>query len=339
MIVCSFEDRPNCLVGLKLMVLSVRQWCPDLPIELFMSVTDKSFSEWVGAIPGVHVNTDQLNASGWDVKPSIVLNLLERGHDEVVWIDSDIIVTRDFAARLGGLAPDRLALTQEALYEGHDTDGDALRARAWGFTVGRTVPFALNSCVIRATQSHIPLLRRWRDTLQDPRYVAAQKISFWDRPIHLLSDQEVLTALLTSQEFADVPLHFLTRGRDIVHFLGLSGFTSSERLGQLATGRPLFLHALGVKPWGPQPKPEPGHQLREAILGRYRDLSPYVDEARKYRHALGEDAGWMASQYASSAALRALGFGNPALVGLPIAAAMDAGRLARSLFRRSPTAH
>ncbi len=47
-------------------------------------------------------------------------------------------------------------------------------------------------------------------------------------------DQDVLTALLTSTEFADIPLKMLRRGKDIVQFDGVWGYTTTERLAEFA---------------------------------------------------------------------------------------------------------
>ena len=87
-------------------------------------------------------------------------------------IDSDIIVNFRFIYRLSGLDKNALVVTEEALLGRTDQRGraddnnNALRARLWGFRVGRRVPFVLNSAVLRVTPRHTPLLHRWRSLLE-----------------------------------------------------------------------------------------------------------------------------------------------------------------------------
>ena len=50
--------------------------------------------------------------------------------------------------------------------------------------------------VVIAWPDHLPMLEAWRGLLADPRYIEAQAAPWHERPLHLLSDQEVLTALL-----------------------------------------------------------------------------------------------------------------------------------------------
>ena len=77
----------------------------------------------------------------------------------------------------------------------------------------------------------------------------ANKMDWRQRPIHMQGDQDVLTALLTSTEFADIPLKMLRRGKDIVQFDGVWGYTTAERLRSLLGDGPTFIHCMGTKPW------------------------------------------------------------------------------------------
>ena len=90
---------------------------------------------------------------------------MDQGFEQIIWIDSDIIVTRDFTPILNTLDPHVIAIAEEALWGSYDYS-EALRARLWGFDVGRSLPFTLNTAVLRVTRLHYRLLQRWREILQ-----------------------------------------------------------------------------------------------------------------------------------------------------------------------------
>ena len=46
--------------------------------------------------------------------------------------------------------------------------GSAVRARGWDLPAGRAFPITLNTCVLRVTAAHVPLLRRWQGLLVGP---------------------------------------------------------------------------------------------------------------------------------------------------------------------------
>ena len=102
MIVCVHEDRAEYLVGLKLTVLSLVRYCPDLPVLISCPCPPDSFRHWVGTLPNVQLLTDpNLARLSWNVKPTILLHCLNEGHRNVIWIDADILINRDFRPRLG----------------------------------------------------------------------------------------------------------------------------------------------------------------------------------------------------------------------------------------------
>jgi hypothetical protein len=180
------------------------------------------------------------------------------------------------------------------------------------------------------TSAHRPLLERCRTLLADRRYRDAQAINWRKRPPHLLGDQDVLTALLGSAEYADIPVKYLRRGRDIVQYFGSYGYTLAERLQHLVHGMPPFVHAQGYRPWWP--KSEPGRDPYMKFNALYLELSPYTLLARRYRGELDGDD-WMDHGLGVNL-LRALGANRPPLVGLPLAAVADLVRLAKRALRR-----
>lgn len=281
-ILCIFETRASLATSLRLLLLSLDAHGSRLPIHLFYTAADDEFAAWVRRFPRVTLHREApVAAEGWNTKPTLLRHLLRHGEVDVVWLDSDIIVAAPIDALFSNIPKDIFVGTEEFCWA--KNQGSVIRTRGWGLEVGRDLSVTINSGVLRATTSHLDLLDRWAELLKDERYVEASKLDWQQRPMHLLTDQDVLTALLGAKEFRDVPLAFLERGRDIAQCINADGFTFSERM-MCMRRPPYFYHAQRPKPWD---------NTRE----RYRaDLvvSPHVAEARKYRDQLdGCDTSWM----------------------------------------------
>ena len=329
--ICVAEDREVCEPCLKLLLLSLNMHCPESEVSLFYPSAKDEFLSWVKKCPQVRLQGEHLKSGyGWNIKPQAIMSLMDRGFDEVIWIDSDIIVIRNPV--LSGLGRDILVATENTLVD-ERCDQNALRARLWGFPVGRVFPFSLNSCVVRVTKSHYPLMERWWELLQSPTYQKLQRKEWRQRPIHMLGDQDVLTALLTSQNFSDIPVEILRRGKDIIQFDGIYGYTVAERICNLLGYRPAFVHSCAGKPWSEGWKLNPTNGVREYIKKIYLDLSPYTLTAVQFRHELGLGTEWMDAHYGLSRILRAMGMGYPALVGFPMAVCADLARVVKYVGR------
>jgi hypothetical protein len=159
------------------------------------------------------------------------------------------------------------------------------------------------------------------------------------RPIHMRGDQDVLIALLTSTEFAQIPLKTLRRGKHIVQFDGVWGYTTAERTRNALGDGPTFIHSIGGKPWVARcwESDRPNH-LREYLKMVYLDVSPYTLSSAKFKEDLGSDTNWMCAHYKLSSVLRSLAMQHPALTGLPMAVFADITwlikRVHHSLFRQ-----
>jgi hypothetical protein len=332
LVVCIAEDRRSYECALRLLIASLIRHCPGLPIQLFAPDPSPPFREWLRARPEVTLNTRPIEGGlgGYDVKPQALIGLIERGFEQVLWIDSDVLVLSDFRPALDAIGPITFVTTEEALCSSHP-DPDALRARLWGFAVGRTLPFTANSGVIRASKAHLGLLRRWLALLGEPSYRAAQKRPWHERPLHLMGDQEVLTAVLASAEFADVPIKFIRRGSGIIQYFGSTGYTVRERLRHLFYREPFFFHSQGYKPWW-QPMAGRGHSFSDRFNSLYQEVTPYVILARPYSVDLESDD-WLEPRSAVGRVLRRLAFGQAPLFGLPLAILADAVRAAKNTGR------
>jgi len=291
MLVVVFEDRPAALVGVKLAVLSLRRHCPGGDVLAWVPGAPESFQAWARTVPGLRVRTHRrwVDGNGWNVKPSILLRLLQEKNDQVVWVDSDVLVTGDLLARLRELPDDALIATQEYFWGHHQ--GTDRRTAGLGLETGRVFPATVNSGVLRVLPQHESLLRRWSAVLTGPQYVAVQGLPARRRPVHYWGDQDVLAGLLGSRDFAAVPVSQLRRGSDIAQCFGPSGFTVRERI---VAGRrlPLVLHAMGEKPWTLRTGRRPGP--RGYFTRLHLELTPYTRVAREYRDRLGEGAAWTA---------------------------------------------
>lgn len=330
-VICIAEDRLSCEPAVRLLLMSLHRHCGDQRVELFFPPANRAFRSWLAQFPAVNLNATPVpGAWGWNVKPQAILTLFERGYDEVLWIDSDILVTRNFEKDFRDLPPRVMVLTEEALSGAHG-DPDGLRARLWGLRVGRSLPFTVNTGVLRATTSHADLLRRWVSLLEDERYRAAQRMNWFERPPHLLGDQDVLTALLASEEYVTIPIQFLRRGKNIIQFVPPRGYTLSERWYSILHEMPPFIHSQGVKPW----LRDQGAQSRrwyQFFDSLYVQLSPYTIAAREYRQGLA-DTRWMNANSLLGRVLRVCGLYYPPLTGLPLAVAVDTLSFTKRILR------
>lgn len=331
-VVCVAEDRRSCEPGLRILIASLAKTNPLVGICLFVPDPRPEFVRWLATFPRVRVNPQGGIADDWlgyNVKPAAIRAVLRQGHRDVLWIDSDVVVLRSLAPCLAGIDAETVVATEEALCVNHD-DPDALRARLWGLPVGRVLPFTLNTGVLRLTAAHLPLIERWLELLASDAYRSGQARGWQERAPHLLGDQEVFTALMASAEFARLPLRPLYRGRHIIQYFGLSGYTLGERLRHLLRP-PVFVHSQGSKPWW---RPRPAAGARGRLLDLYQQLSPYTLAARRHARAL-DDRSWLRPRSRLGAILALAGANRMPLVGLPIAAFADAARLARRVLPRA----
>jgi hypothetical protein len=281
--------------------------------------------------PQVQLRTDHLtNGYGWNVKPEAIVRMIDQGFDEVIWIDSDIIVNQDISRIFAQLKSDVLVATEDALGDQRD-DPNALRARLWGFSVGRVLPFVLNTGVLRITKDHRHLMERWWNLLRSTAYQDFQKKEWRQRPVHMRGDQDVLTALLTSTEFSEIPTRILWRGKQILQFNGIYGYTVLERMRNLLGDHATFIHSFAGKPWSERWQLNSSIDLRQYIKNVYLDLSPYTFSGMRFRNELECDTKWMEPHYLLSRILRGLGMGYPAFTGLPMAVFADLARLVKSI--------
>jgi hypothetical protein len=341
--VVMYEDRPRDLVGLQLAVASLLRHSPGCHVRVSVPGAPSLLVDWLLDHPSVEVvPADDLAGSGWNIKPELLRRTLRAGHESVCWLDSDMLVGGDLREALVSRAPSTLMVTDDFWYARERRT--AARTLAWGLVPGRVPGCAVNTGLVRVTGDHLPLLDAWQALLEDPRYLHAQSQPYADRPLHLLGDQEVLSALLGSRPWEHIALSWLRRGIDVAQCFGSAGFSPRERLSAARVAhRPLLIHAMGPKPWAVlrQP-PQPSRTARRERA--HMQLSTYTALAGGYDGELGHALDWTRLDLVAPLVVRAARTLDPALRELPLAvpeatiwqARRFAGSLRRALKRRVP---
>lgn len=332
-LVCTHDDRPQAQIGIKLLVLSLAEHCPEIDVLVSWPTPDPTFIAWLKTRPKVQVHVEpSYLGKEWNIKPDLLLHCLNRGYQQVVWIDSDVIVARDFRDLLSNVNEEKVVVAEDFYWATYAFPGGTVRTKLWGLHPGRPLPWTSNTGILRVTPAHIPLLQAWNTLLACPAYVKAHQRAWHTRPIHMVGDQDVLTALLSSERFSHIPVQFLHRGKDVIYNFGPSGYTTRERLDNLANPIPPFVHCSGPKPW------DAPHQVSlldnpKAYYARVSlELADYSRVARRYRQYFDQDAIAFDLKTLPARIFRWLAGKRIPLQGLPLAVFHGFGRRLRKAF-------
>jgi hypothetical protein len=312
-LVCLYEDRPYQIAGVKILLITLEQYCPTWPIRLQFPSAPDSFRAWLKRFPQVSLHEEKLTSGGsFNVKPSVLLDGLASGAEACLWLDTDVLVNGnlDFIA---ASSPETIVVTQDPWeYE----DGSTHRAKAWGLAPGRSLPGPLNSSVVYVTRRHEDLLQAWQRILTTQSYLAEQAKPVDARDRNVLSDQDGLSALLASGEFAEIPVVRLRHATQILQHHGAGAYGLPQRWSNLTLGMPPLIHAMGtVKPWRMPRQPRPLQSTRDYYERTYLELSPYVHFSREYQSLLDEDTDWLQVHTLSGRIGTIIGVNHPALKG------------------------
>lgn len=314
---CLAEDRAGAEIGIKLALLSLREHCPEAHVFLYRPQPIPEFRAWLRTQPHVTlIDHWPAGAQGWNCKPHTLLPILREGWHEAIWLDSDAMLAASLSPLLDSLQAEEILVAEEA--SSQPEKGTELRTRGWGFPVGRSLPCTLNSCILRVTAAHEPLLHRWQECLASAEYHRYDDRALMERPPHVRGDQDVLNALIGSAEFAHYPVRLLHTGREIIHCGGALGYSLGERLRGLFGPSPLILHAIGSKPWALLRADYPDHGWFVRLRQLLQELSPYVAAARQYRERVQEPCPWLDYHTLLGRILLVLGLGHHAVRGLPV---------------------
>jgi hypothetical protein len=303
--ICIHETRLEDEVGVKLLLLSLSAHHPDAQVFVSTSALSGRLNSWIKDHCNSHfidLGLDQ--GLTWNVKPALLLALLDSGLDEVIWLDSDLIITQPIARYFSSVPAEALVLAEE--YFTIRNRGIAPRARGWGLNVGRDLPYTPNTCVVRVTQCHRPLLVSWQRLLDRPDYVKLQGESWVGRPFYMMGDQDALGALLGSVDYKDVKISRLRRGRDIAQCFQADGYGPFERVQNFFAKLPPFVHAQGEKPWRSSARDK-----------TYQQLSAYRYAALPYFQQLDlHERDWLVHQNREALVWDQMVGSHPSLAGL-----------------------
>jgi hypothetical protein len=291
LLVCLYEDRPQQVAGLKVLLLSLNRFCPTWPVRLRFPGISASFRTWLQPFKQVDLLEERLPLSGsYNVKPSVLLDGLSTGAEACLWLDTDVLVNGGLEF-LTSLSPESMVVTQDPW---EYADGSTHRCATWGMAAGRSLPGPFNSAVLRVTRLHEPLLQEWERVVSTPAYLAEQAKPVDSRNRHMLSDQDALSALLASRPFASIPLRKLMHCTEILQHHGAGAYGLAQRWANITQGMPPLIHAMGsTKPWRMPEHPNLLREPRNYYERTYLELSPYVHFARSYRAALMEESTWL----------------------------------------------
>jgi hypothetical protein len=305
-LVCLYEDRPQQVAGVKVLLLSLNRYCPTWPVRLRFPGISDSFRAWLQQFKQVALFEERLPSSGsYNVKPTVLLDGLSSGAEACLWLDTDVLVNGDLGF-IASLPAESIAVTQDPW---EYADGSTHRCETWGMITGRSLPGPFNSAVVRVTRVHEPLLHEWERVLATQAYLAEQAKPVVLRNQHMLSDQDALSALLASRQFASTPLRKLMHCTEILQHHGAGAYGLAQRWSNISHGMPPLIHAMGsVKPWRMPEHPSLLRDPRSYYERTYLELSPYVHFARSYKAALMESSAWLenrtlASRFGSLASL------------------------------------
>lgn len=333
-LVCIHEDRFDNLEGLIIAARSVLNHSPSLRVVISCGSFKELVADRLGSNPNLLYLDVEFGGVGWNVKPLLLEFLLEKGCRQVIWLDSDVVVNSAILDRLMSIALDKLVVAEEPFWG--QNQGSKYRTEAWALQPGRELEITVNTGLVRVSQWHIKLIKLWKAMLAHPVYVRCQQLPGLDRPLHMIGDQEALTALLGSRESGDVSIYFLKRGVEIAQCFGAAGYTVFERLRNVFSLRsPDLFHAMGRKPWTrgdvvPSPRRDGLRQYYEYLM---LELSPYTIVALPYATRNGPGVSWARRKSTVASFLSVFGLGSANLIGLPLAVIDSSGKFVKRILK------
>lgn len=312
-LVCLYEDRLYQIPGLKILLMTLNRYCPTWPVRLRFPAAPDSFRAWLNRFPQLSLHEEKLPSWGsFNVKPSVLMDGLASGAEACLWLDTDVLVNGNLEF-ITASSPETIVVTQDPWeYQ----EGSTHRSKTWGLAAGRPLSGPLNSSVIYITRFHDSLLQAWHRILVTESYLQEQAKPVDSRNRHLLSDQDGLSALLASEEFAEIPVLRLRHATQILQHHGAGAYGLQQRWLNLTLGMPPLIHAMGtVKPWRMPKQPQPLQAPRDYYERTYLELSPYVHFAREYLSQLDENTDWLKVFTLSGRIGTITGMNHPALKG------------------------
>jgi len=279
----TYEDRADAFLGVQLLALSLSRYATRNPRLIVYGRPGKTpdwFREWAREVP-LQIRIDVRehphdHLTGWNVKARLILDCFHEGFSRVTWLDSDMIVNRpieDFFDRFGRA----FVLASEPGVP------DRRRTEFLGLDYEEPLAFCPNTCIIQASRDHEPLLTEWVRLIESERYQEIQAANYVDRPVFMVSDQDVLAGILASSKARGLGakrVAFVSHAKDILQYGSVS---IREVLRRWRGLEDRFVHNQGLKPWWVRPD--------QSLDTRTKfELSPYLYLARQYRRGMSPEA-------------------------------------------------
>ena len=321
MIVCTHQCEATGPRGMRLLLESLHAQEPGLPVVVYACA---EFRQGLESLPE-GLFPEFRPPVGTGVRPtrrraSTLLSLLEEGHREVVWLDSDVILTHPIRPLLQ--KADEEAIVAAEAFSGRPSEDGYEKALELGLKSKRHFDRGFSACILRVTPSHRLLLKAWAtfpepepsdDTKGGPECQVSSQLD---------DDQHLLEALLMYEGFAGVPVHLLRVGEEVAHCDHADAYGTRSRLAHVGYRLPALVHAKGVTPWAdPQHRPV------------YLDVSPYLYAAAPYVSHTADSDRWARPAGFAGRLLHALTLGEPNLAGLLPAAWAELRRRLRGQYQ------
>lgn len=319
---CTFEDRKTHWIGLKFLSLSLEKYCTNFHLTIFISYDSYELSSWIeNNCKYVSLRVHEFYNTGWNIKPEVLLLMLNEGHQEVVWLDSDIIFVQNIQNIAKNLSPETLLICQDALRNSREKE----RTNFFNLKIKRELGESINTSFIRVhnNKQHLDLLKEWARLMTTKEYKKNQSLPRNQRPSYMVGDQDVLEAILASDLHfnpASIPIKYLYTGKEHITAIVPHAFSILERLKTFfGFNKPYIINSQGgVKPWKAK---NWGNGLLTTPIWQ---LHPYIELVKGYKPLLEEDFISEISSYSIiSNFCRVITINNPYLQGIPLIIMID----------------
>ncbi|WOI53761.1 hypothetical protein [Parvularcula sp. LCG005] len=312
------ETRDYDEPAVKLLAMSLLQFFPGTPdIILICPEASDALKAWAATQARITLDTTPLEGSfSYNVKPQTFERLFDQGHRKVMWFDSDVIIGPRFGEMVHPHLTTPIVVAEEPAITPYPPC--AAMTAGFGWPVGRELHRVINTGIVQLTSDHRELIADWKSILLSDEYRETQFKPWNQRPARMLGDQQVLTALLGAEKYADIPMVYLKEGTEIIQMFGPAGYSPADRLRQTKDGLPPIVHSMGHKPWRDHSLATQS-RMRQVYDRLHGELSPYMDVARHVAGKHRPEFPWLDNANAVSSAMRWMTGNNVALAGLPLA--------------------
>jgi hypothetical protein len=242
----------------------------------------------------------------WSVKPRLMLQLFAQGYTDVTWLDADLIVLRDLAPLLEPLDDDTVLMSRELDYP---FEYNTPVMEAYGLEPRHPLEGAVNTCLMRMTPRHAPLLHELIKRMDAPFFREQTNLPPARRMIKWHYDQTIMEMLLTCGDATWTPaarVELIPAGSGVIQELGVTRYYLLDRIRNgLSLNRPWLVHCLGMKPWD-----------RDSRARSVRAASVFSAFAEQYRNEVDEPMPWANASGLSSRIARLLSFRQPHWMGI-----------------------